>query len=303
MSSSPDTTIMMCANCGKGEDSAGDLKACTACKLVKYCNRDCQIAHRPQHKKACKKRAAELHDEALFKQPPPTEDCPICMLPLPFEKERTTYYPCCGKYVCGGCIYAMAVEGIDKELEEHPYEHLCAFCRTPEASSDEEKVRRLEKLVETGNVVAIFQQGNNYAIGSHGLQQDRVKAAELYLKAGELGCAEAYCKLGCLYTIGQGVERDGKKAKHYYELAAMMGDADARYALGRLEGVAGNAQRAQKHYMIAARAGCKESLKKVKEGYMKGIVTKDEYGNLLRAYQKRQDELKSDARDESLKFV
>jgi len=50
----------ICANCGKGEESANDLKACTACKMVKYCNRECQIAHRPQHKKA-KKRAAEIH--------------------------------------------------------------------------------------------------------------------------------------------------------------------------------------------------------------------------------------------------
>ena len=48
-----------CANCGKGEESSIDLKSCAACKLVKYCCRDCQIAHRPQHKKECKKRAAE----------------------------------------------------------------------------------------------------------------------------------------------------------------------------------------------------------------------------------------------------
>ena len=54
----------ICANCGKGEDSSSSLKACTACKLVKYCNRDCQIAH-PQHKKECRRRAAELHDEKL----------------------------------------------------------------------------------------------------------------------------------------------------------------------------------------------------------------------------------------------
>ena len=64
MSTSTDDDIILCANCGKGEESAGDLKACTACKMVKYCNRDCQIAHRKQHKKKCKKRAAELHDEA-----------------------------------------------------------------------------------------------------------------------------------------------------------------------------------------------------------------------------------------------
>ena len=64
------TDNIICANCGKGEEEITSLKACVACKIVKYCSRDCQKAHRPQHKKECRKRAAELHDEALFKQPP-----------------------------------------------------------------------------------------------------------------------------------------------------------------------------------------------------------------------------------------
>ena len=41
--------ISVCANCGKGEGS--NLKACLACKLVKYCNRECQVAHRVNIKK------------------------------------------------------------------------------------------------------------------------------------------------------------------------------------------------------------------------------------------------------------
>ena len=70
-----------CANCGKGEESESvALKNCVACKMVKYCSRDCQKAHRSQHKKECRERAAELHDESLFKQPPLPEDCPICFL-------------------------------------------------------------------------------------------------------------------------------------------------------------------------------------------------------------------------------
>ena len=64
-------TMSLCANCGKGEEASIDLKSCAACKLVKYCSRECQIAHRPQHKRECKKRSAELHDIELFKQPPP----------------------------------------------------------------------------------------------------------------------------------------------------------------------------------------------------------------------------------------
>jgi len=50
-------SMSVCAACGKSGDN---LKACTACKLVKYCNRECQISHRPKHKKECRKRAAEL---------------------------------------------------------------------------------------------------------------------------------------------------------------------------------------------------------------------------------------------------
>ena len=45
------TSEGICANCGKGEEAGSSLKACTACKLVKYCSRDCQLAHRPQHKR------------------------------------------------------------------------------------------------------------------------------------------------------------------------------------------------------------------------------------------------------------
>ena len=66
VSESEDTNTSTCANCGKGEDSSINLKSCAACKLVKYCSRDCQAAHRPQHKKECKKRAVELHEEKLY---------------------------------------------------------------------------------------------------------------------------------------------------------------------------------------------------------------------------------------------
>ena len=94
MSSSSQDSI--CASCGK-EDN-GSLRVCTACKMVKYCNRECQIAHRSQHKKACKKRAAELYDEKLFKEPPPRdEDCPICFQPLPFDNGLSLFESCCGK--------------------------------------------------------------------------------------------------------------------------------------------------------------------------------------------------------------
>ena len=85
------SNVVSCANCGNGEGS--DLKACTACKLVKYCNVTCQKAHRSQHKKACKKRAAEIQIEALFELPPREEYSNIrnrCDL----NKDSLLHYAC-----------------------------------------------------------------------------------------------------------------------------------------------------------------------------------------------------------------
>ena len=58
--------LLVCANCGKGEGC--DLKRCSGCKLEIYCSSDCQVVHRPQHKKSCKVRAKVLKDEAKMKQ-------------------------------------------------------------------------------------------------------------------------------------------------------------------------------------------------------------------------------------------
>ena len=128
---------MSCANCGTDEKGEGiSLKACKSCMLVKYCNPTCQRNHWPKHKKPCKQRAAELRDEALFKDPPPKEDCPICFLPMPgklincvslppatlsfvpiyvfavanegfAQMDTEEYFTCCRKCICKGCILVL----------------------------------------------------------------------------------------------------------------------------------------------------------------------------------------------------
>ena len=296
MNDAPDNnTITTCANCGKGEETNGDLKACTACKLVKYCNRECQIAHRPLHKKACKKRAAELHDEALFKEPPPPEDCPICLLPMERGNQTTAFHSCCGKVICIGCIHAMVEEACGGGGDNNCTVLLCPFCRKP-APSSEEAVKQIKKLMEADNAYAFFVLGVYHEIGDMGVPQDMTKANELWLRAGELGCADAYFNLGVAYDNGSGVAVDKKKAKHLYELAAMKGSVLARHNLGCVEV---DFQRAMKHFVLAARAGDKNSLDIVQFGFRVKYVTKDEYANTLRAYQKIRDEMKSDMRDKA----
>ena len=79
-----------CANCRAAASGTIKLKNCTACRLVKYCGVDCQKAHRKQHKKACKQRAAELKDERLYSQGherPEGDFCPICTLLIPLRMD------------------------------------------------------------------------------------------------------------------------------------------------------------------------------------------------------------------------
>ena len=288
---STDTTATntVCAQCGK---EGGNLNTCNKCKMVKYCNAACKKKHRSRHKKQCERRVAELHDEALFKEPPPREDCPICFLPMPLDPSESIFKPCCGKTICSGCIYTMT-----KDAHGRGKIGLCAFCRAPDATSDEENVKRVKKLIAAENAQAFSQLARCYFRGIMGMPQDMTKANELYLRAGELGCAKGYYNLGLSYDDGEGVEMDKKKAKHYFELAAMKGDIDARHNLGCVELDAGNGHRAYKHFIIAAKAGDKGSLDEVKEGFMNGMITKDEYANTLRAHQPRQDEMQSDDRD------
>ena len=281
--------IDKCANCGK-EGSDG-LKACTACKMVKYCNRDCQIAHRPRHKKECKKRAAEIHDLELFKQPPQKEDCPICMLPLPWLGTGTRYKACCGKVICSGCIYAV-------EMRDNGV-GLCPFCRTPTPTSEKELVKRTKKRVEVGDAGAMLNLGCHYSNGEYGMAQDYDKALKLYHRAGELGCAEAYHNIGNAYYNGRGAERDEKKTDHYYKLAAMGGVAPARFNLGCTEMMAGNWGRSLNHWLIAAGAGHNGSLRNIRQMYLDGHATKGDYAKALQNYQACLDDIKSDQRDKA----
>jgi len=172
----------------------------------------------------------------------------------------------------------------------------CPFCREPAVDTDTEENERIQKLVDAGNAQAIVEMGGYYTLGMFGYPIDYEKAVELFYRAADLGHAGGYYRLGICYENGQAVIKNDKTAKHYYELAAIAGDAKARHNLSVMEGKAGNIKRAYRHSIIAASSGSEESLALVKRGYMCGMVTKDEYTTTLRAYQELHDEMKSDER-------
>jgi TPR repeat protein len=291
-SNNEETVTILCAACGK-EGDENSMNACNKCDLVVYCNAVCKKKHRSRHKKMCERRVAELHDEALFKHPPPPEDCPICFLPLPLLGKK--YKVCCGKKICSGCIHAVRLRNNGVGL--------CPFCRTPTPCSDQEMIERIKKRVEVGDADAIFNLGCDYHYGGvRGLPQDYEKALELYHQAGELGYAKAYNNIGYAYHTGEGMERDQKKANHYYELAAMGGFATARHNLGCIEARAGNWDRAIKHWLISVGAGLNDSVKTVQHLYKHGHATKEDYTNALLAYQQCLEEIRSEQRDKAAAY-
>ena len=227
-----ENNVSVCANCGK---EGSNLKACTACKLVKYCGRDCQQAHRSQHKIECRRRAAELHDEKLFKQPPMLEDCPICFIQLPILHTGKRYMACCGKEICSGCSLAPEYDNQGNKIDYRK----CPFCRASGSTSQELANERVKARADADDPIAIHNLGCKHADGTYGFPRDYNKALELWHKAAELGHAASYCNIGIRHYKGQGVEVDEKKATYYYELAAMEGNADARHNLGAIEGKAG----------------------------------------------------------------
>ena len=293
----PTSTDIMdtCANCGK---EGSDLNICNKCKAATYCNAACKKKHRKKHKKKCEIRVAELHDEALFKVPLPPEDCPICFLRLPSMESGSKY---CGKTYCSGCCHAPVYDTWGNIISGRN----CPFCRDDiiaTASSNKTMIEIYTKRVEKDDTQAMSNLGHHYNRGRIGLPRDTNKAMELWRRAAELGNSNANLTLGCKYNSGEIVERDIEKATYYWELAAMGGEVDARYSLGWAEGQAGNWDRSLKHFMLAAGGGSKESLSTIQVMFKRGVATKEDYTQALRAYQAYLAEIKSTQRDEASAF-
>ena len=292
MSTAAESEMQCCASCGTAEGDDIKLKRCNGCYLVKYCSVECQKAHRSKHKKECKKRAAELKDEILFKQPESScyGDCPICCLPVPIVPQTSTLYPCCGKSICKGCSHANQMREIEGRLQQK-----CPFCRHPAPKTLEEWNEQLMKRIEANDPVAMCHMGRRRCI-----EGDYTTAVEYWTRAAALGDALAHYELSCLYYTGEGgVEKDEKRALHHAEKAAIGGYPRARHNLGSIEGKKGRVDRAVKHYIIAASLGLDHSLDTLRALYKDGDVSKEDFSAALRGYQTAIEATKSPQREEA----
>ena len=281
-----------CASCGIAELDEVHLKECDGCDLVKYCSVTCQEDHRPEHEAQCKKRAAELRDESLFKQPESRHkgDCPICMIPLPLD-EKKSFYSCCSKTVCDACQLANTTRQWEENMPS-----TCPFCRHPLPKTREEAEKMIMNRIAANDPVAMTQLGFR-----HLNEGDYERAFKYLTKAAELGNRSAHYNVSVIYGKGFGVEKDETKEVYHLEQAAIQGHPQARFKLGCHEVINGETERAVKHWIIAASLGEGNSINGLKECYQAGDISKDDFAAALRAHHAAVEATKSPQRDAAAK--
>ena len=247
------------------------------------------------------------------------EDCSICFLPMPVrlicyvslppaaiksipiydfaianvklkDKPAETYYSCCGKSVCIGCLYSFAMSGNDEK---------CPFCNSDRDKTEVEQVEEMMKRVEANDAGAMHVLAGYYHQGIFGLLQDRTKAISLWKQAAELGSRTAHYNLGTQYDA----EGNSKKAKFHYEVSAMAGHEVARCNLGAIESESGNMDRALKHWVIAASSGSYNAMFLLKTCFEQGFFSSEAIESTLTAYNTSCAELRSKARDAYIRDI
>lgn len=115
--------IETCAAC-QNPPTSKPLQECGGCRSIKYCSRECQLAHRKEHKVECnilkyEKLAYKRWcldqdvDEGLYDLREDTrEECPICMIGIPEPTNEMgvglEITHCCFQSICASCKYAHA---------------------------------------------------------------------------------------------------------------------------------------------------------------------------------------------------
>ena len=182
-----------------------------------------------------------LSDPELWKPHPPTEDCPVCLVPLPVSRlgKNTCFWACCGKTTCAACEHEnyraleITIERIWRSQKElPPLDRSCPFCREPIHKNESEQVERLEKRVGANDIEAIYMMAVSCREGLRGFPKDEAKGMELLKKASDLGSAKAKFQLAISYCYGMfGFPKDEKQYLEYLEAAAKQGHVRSRYTL------------------------------------------------------------------------
>jgi TPR repeat protein len=175
----------------------------------------------------------------------------------------------------------------------------CPFCNADRCITDEEMADQIMKRVTANDAASIYLLANSYDNGTNGFQQDHAKAIKLYARAADLGHSKTHSQLASIYCEGGNL----KKAKFHYEAAAMLGHEVARFNIGVMDYNSGNMEQAIKHLTISASAGCYDAMNELRLSFEQGLVSRESIDSTLTAYNYSCAEMRSEARDASIRAL
>ena len=259
-----------------------------------------------------KKLEEELEGADLFAPMPPTEDCPICLVPLPRMKEKSFYQACCANTICAACVkeskatIKMQNEKNAGKKDKPVIQESCPLCRTPVPSSFGEVMRLCEERKLYNNHRSLYALADTFYFGSYGQDEDKMKALDYYIRAAELGSPGSSSEIASFYRHGDliHVSQDMERSALFDKVAAIRGSVNGRHDIGYSEYYDfGNHELGIRHWKIAAEAGSQPSLNALKAIYNangkepgKEFISKGELDNLYRACHEAQAEINSDER-------
>ena len=109
----------------------------------------------------------------------------------------------------------------------------CLLSLSVNAQAEEPSAQALiEQSAQQGDAKSQARLGAMYLLGS-GVEKDEQKAFEWMLKAANQGHTEAEMIVAAMYDRGLGVKNDVKMATQWYEKAAAQGNTTAMAILGK----------------------------------------------------------------------
>ncbi len=110
---------------------------------------------------------------------------------------------------------------------------LLSLCVSAQAEESSAQAA-IQQSAEQGDAKAQAKLGAMYLLGN-GVEKDEQKAAEWMLKAANQGHIEAEVIVAAMYDRGLGVKNDVKMATQWYEKAAAQGNTTSMAILGKNE--------------------------------------------------------------------
>lgn len=108
-----------------------------------------------------------------------------------------------------------------------------ALALAPQAWAEEPTAFAIaQQAADQGQAAAQAKLGAMYLLGN-GVDKDEAKAAEWLLKAAKQGYLDAQVLVAALFDSGVGVKNDVKEATYWYEKAAAQGHTAALAILGK----------------------------------------------------------------------